>query len=47
MKQKPEKLQASTAHLQQTPAVLGLLAAILRLRARKARQMELRLKGKA
>lgn len=37
----PEKLSRSTVHLQQPPLVLALIAALLRLKVRRAEQMEL------
>ncbi len=42
------KLARSTAHLQQTPLVLALVACLLRLKARREeQQLALPLKGKA
>ncbi len=42
------KLARSTAHLQQPPLVLALIAALLRLKARREeQQLKLELKGKS
>ncbi len=41
-----ERLSRSTAHLQQPPLVLALVAALLRLKAKKQEQLNLELKGK-